>query len=146
MNWFPDCSTPGPVYDNQIISIAMFSITNVPQYFIITIPVITNIISAPIIGTLTHPLKQKCCHFDEILITDCTESCHFDNFRCSQWLKFRQNDDISVSVSRRDEMTAISPTIYSDAFSWTKSFVIWLKLHWSLSLRVWLTTTEHWFR
>ena len=46
-----------------------------------------------------HPLKRKCCHFDDILITDCTESCHFDNFRCSQWLKFRQNDDISVSVS-----------------------------------------------
>ena len=45
------------------------------------------------------PLKRKCCHFDEILITDCTESCHFDNFRCSQWWKFRQNDDISVSVS-----------------------------------------------
>ena len=46
----------------------------------------------------TPSLKRKCCHFDEILITDCTESCHFDNFRCSQWLKFRQNDDISVSV------------------------------------------------
>ena len=45
------------------------------------------------------PLKRKCCHFDEILITDCTESFHFDNFRCSQWWKFRQNDDISVSVS-----------------------------------------------
>ena len=45
-----------------------------------------------------HTLKRKCCHFDEILITDCTESCHFDNFRCSQWWKFRQNDDISVSV------------------------------------------------
>ena len=43
-------------------------------------------------------LKRKCCHFDEILITDCTESCHFDNFRCSKWWKFRQNDDISVSV------------------------------------------------
>ena len=48
-----------------------------------------------------HTLKRKCCHFDEILITDCTESCHFDNFRCSQWLKFRQNDDISVSVLSR---------------------------------------------
>ena len=45
-------------------------------------------------------LKRKCCHFDEILITDCTESCHFDNFRCSQWWKFRQNDHIFVSVSR----------------------------------------------
>ena len=47
----------------------------------------------------SQPLKRKCCHFDEILITDCTESCHFDNFRCSQWWKFRQNDDISVSVT-----------------------------------------------
>ena len=27
-------------------------------------------------------LKRK-CHFDEIFITDCTESCHFENFRCS---------------------------------------------------------------
>ena len=56
-----------------------------------------------IINTRLYPetscsLKRKCCHFDEILITDCTESCHFDNFRCSQWWKFRQNDDISVSV------------------------------------------------
>ena len=51
-------------------------------------------------GTISTPLalKRKCCHFDEILITDCTESCHFDNFRCSQWWKFRQNDDICVSV------------------------------------------------
>ena len=47
------------------------------------------------IGT---PLKQKCCHFDEIFITDCTGSCHFDNFQCSQWWKFCQNEDISVSV------------------------------------------------
>ena len=47
------------------------------------------------------PLKQKCRHFDEILITGCTESCHFDNFQCSQWLKFRQNDDIFVSVTAK---------------------------------------------
>ena len=43
-------------------------------------------------------LKRKCRHFDEILITGCTGSCHFDNFQCSQWLKFRQNEDIFVSV------------------------------------------------
>ena len=36
--------------------------------------------------------------FDEIFITGCTESCHFDNFQCSQWWRFRQNDDIFVSV------------------------------------------------
>ena len=43
-------------------------------------------------------LKGKCLHFDEIFITGCTESCQNDNFQCSQWWKFRQNDDISLSV------------------------------------------------
>ena len=37
-------------------------------------------------------LKRKCLHFDEIFITGCTGSCQNDNFQCSQWLKFRQND------------------------------------------------------
>ena len=40
-------------------------------------------------------LKRKCHHFDEILITGCTGSCHFDN---CQWWKFHQNADISISV------------------------------------------------
>ena len=43
-------------------------------------------------------LIRKCRHCDEIIITDCTGSCHFDNFRCSRWWKFHQNDYISVSV------------------------------------------------
>ena len=43
-------------------------------------------------------LKRKCCRFDEIFITGCTGSCQNDNFQCSQWWKFRQNDDIFVSV------------------------------------------------
>ena len=46
-------------------------------------------------------LKQKCRHFDEIFITGCTGSCHFDNFQCSQWWWFHQNEDISVSVLRQ---------------------------------------------
>ena len=45
-----------------------------------------------------HTLKQKCCHFDEIFITDCTGSCQNDSFQCSQWWKFLQDDDIFVSV------------------------------------------------
>ena len=57
-------------------------------------------------------LKRKCLHFDEIFITGCTGSCQNDNFQCSQWLKFRQNDDIFVSVNARTEnhntMTALS--------------------------------------
>ena len=48
----------------------------------------------------TQSLKRKCRHFDEILITGCTGSCHFDNFQCSQWWKFHQNEDVSVSVIR----------------------------------------------
>ena len=43
-------------------------------------------------------LERKCCHFDEIFISGYTESCYFDNFRCSQWWRFRQNEDFSVSV------------------------------------------------
>ena len=45
-----------------------------------------------------------------------------------------------------DEMVAIWQTISSDAFLWMKSFVFWLKFHWSLLLSVQLTTTQHWFR
>ena len=45
-----------------------------------------------------NSLKRKCLHFDEIFITGCTESCQNDNFQCSQWWKFHQNDDIFVSV------------------------------------------------
>ena len=46
-------------------------------------------------------LKPKCCHFDELFVTGCAGSCHFDNFQCSQWRKFRQNNDISVSANNR---------------------------------------------
>ena len=38
-----------------------------------------------------------------------------------------------------DIMAAISQTIFSDAFLWMKSFVIWLKFHWSLFVRVQFT-------
>ena len=51
-----------------------------------------------IVKSYFHSLKQKCLHFDEIFITGCTGSCQNDNFQCSQWLKFRQNDNIFVSV------------------------------------------------
>ena len=47
---------------------------------------------------IVFTLKQKCCHFDKIFITDCTGSCQNDNFQCSRWWKFQQNDNISVSV------------------------------------------------
>ena len=44
-----------------------------------------------------------------------------------------------------DKMAAISQMMFSDAFSWMKSFVFWFKFHWNLFLRVQLTITQHWF-
>ena len=44
------------------------------------------------------------------------------------------------------KMTAISQTIFSDAFSWMKSFVFWLKFHWGLFLSFLLAITQHCFR
>ena len=45
-----------------------------------------------------------------------------------------------------DKMAAISQMIFSDAFSWMKSFVFWLKFHRSVFLRVQLTLSQHWFK
>ena len=45
-----------------------------------------------------------------------------------------------------DKMATILQTIFSDAFSWMKNVVFWLKFHWSLFLRVQLTITQHWVR
>ena len=38
------------------------------------------------------------------------------------------------NASPQDKMAAISQMIFSDAFSWWRSFVFWLKFHWSLFL------------
>ena len=40
-------------------------------------------------------------------------------------------------------MAAISQTIFSEAFSWMKSFVFWFKFNWSLFLRVQLAINQH---
>ena len=45
-----------------------------------------------------------------------------------------------------DKMAAILQTIFSDAFSWMISSVLWLKFHWNLFLRVRLTITQYCFR
>ena len=40
-------------------------------------------------------------------------------------------------------MSAISQTTFSNAFSWMKSFVFWLKFYWSLFLRVQLIGSDN---
>ena len=65
-------------------------------------------------------LKRKCRHFDENFITGCTGSCHFDNFQCSQWWKFHQNDDMCVSVNM-NPVQATTPyfgTMYIKLAAW----------------------------
>ena len=52
-------------------------------------------------------LKWKCHHFDENFVNVCTWSCQNDNFHCSQWWKFHQ-DDFSVSVLMRFFLVAES--------------------------------------
>ena len=86
---------------------------------------------------LALTLKHKCRHFDEIFITGCTESCQNDNFRCSQWLKFHQNDNISFSVNLCGEFTGyrwIPHTKASDAELWC---FLWSTLNKPLSKQSW---------
>ena len=45
------------------------------------------------------PLKPKCHHIDDLLLTGCIWGCQNDNLRCSQWWKGCQYDDLLVSVS-----------------------------------------------
>ena len=45
-----------------------------------------------------------------------------------------------------DKMAAISQTTFSNTCLWTKSCVFLFKFHWSLSIRVKLTISQHWFR
>ena len=53
---------------------------------------------------------------------------------------------IHINSSPLDKMAAISQTVFSDAFSWMKSFIFWSNFYWSLFLRVQLTIFLHWFR
>ena len=46
----------------------------------------------------------------------------------------------------RDKMATIFQTIFSNAFSWTKTCEFRLRFHWSLFLRLQLTIFHHWFR
>ena len=71
-------------------------------------------------------LKRKSLHFDEMFITGCTGSCQNDNFQCSQWWKFRQNDDIFVSVEGDIIMAIVAiVVVLSTDNAWS------LTLHWT---------------
>ena len=60
----------------------------------------------------------------------------------SMWVKYHPHPH----PTPRDKIAAYSQMIFSNAFSWMKSFVCCLIFHWRLFLRVQLTITQHWFR
>ena len=101
-------------------------------------------------------LKRKYHHFDEIYVTGCTESCHFDNFQCSQWWKFHQMNAMShqmpCDISRLQWCNTLRsrqngryfPDDILNAFSLMKMCKFWLKFHWSLFPMVQLAVFRHW--
>ena len=62
------------------------------------------------------------------------------------WLEFDMFNSPPTHTPEQNKMATISQTIYSDAFSWMKSFVVWSKFHWGVFLKVQLAIYQHWFR
>ena len=57
--------------------------------------------------------KRKRSHFDEIIVTGYPGSCHFVNFRWSQWRKFRLSDNIPMTKQQNSKpWTLIMSVIY----------------------------------
>ena len=59
---------------------------------------------------------------------------------------YKRINETDLSNLSLENMAAISQTIFSDAFSWMKSFAFWFKFYWSLFLTAQLTINQHWFR
>ena len=64
-------------------------------------------------------------------------------FFLSSGIRFSSSYSCDLTHLPLNKMATISQTIFSDAFSWMKIFVFWLKFHWSLFLRVQLTIAQH---
>ena len=60
------------------------------------------------VSELMMPSLKWKCHFDEIFITGCNESCQNDNFRRSQSWKFRQNEVGTCSESQKMTLGQLS--------------------------------------
>ena len=76
-----------------------------------------------------------------VIFTCCLKRCQQHTTPCVGDLSLTP-----VNSPPLNKIAATSQTIFSNTFSWMKSFVFWLKFHRSLSLRVQWTITQHWFR
>ena len=90
-----------------------------------TLSSLVIITTTPCPGNDDRYWNGKCHHFDEIFVTDCSESCQNDNFQCSQWWKFRQNGNISVSV----ELVLWQLLAFRDAVSWSVTHATFTSQH-----------------
>ena len=61
-------------------------------------------------------------------------------------MTFRGDNQPGLTHPTPDKTATILQTIFSDAFSWMKCFVFWLKFHCSLFPIVQLIIPQHWFR
>ena len=98
--WWRNCKDIWCVYSEHKLSWIRLTFYSVILWFV----------STDFIYPEPSGLLQWKCHFGEIFITGCTGSCQNDNFQFSQWWKFRQNDNISVSAL---EQTGIPITMTS---------------------------------
>ena len=57
-------------------------------------------------------------------------------WKLHSYLTMVKNEATDITTHPLIKMATDSQTIFSDAFSWMKIFVFWLKSHWSLLLRV----------
>ena len=106
-------------------------------------------------GTQTKDLKDQSLIISTVIILgmgSANERLHYEvmaepipRMISALYTKFCVFDRILTHLPL-DKMAAILQKTFSDAFSWRKSFLFWLKFHWTLFLWVHLTITQHWFR
>ena len=114
--------------------------------------------NSPVTGEFPHkgPVTRKRVPFDDVIITMpqlrwLIES--VEHLFTVLWLISNMNFELQMQLilpppppptHTLNKMTAISQTLFSNAFSWMTSFVFWFKLSWSLFLRVRLAMRQHW--
>ena len=80
---------------------------------------------------IPHPLNRRSIYFSRLIAAMRPMATQLDTV---------------LNILRPRQKDAILQTTYSNAISWMKMFEFWLKVHWSLFLKVQLTIFQHWFR
>ena len=85
----------------------------------------------------TYRTSQSNCHNSNFVVVNVGQFYLYPVIRLPQCL---------LTHWVRDKIAVIFQTIFSSVISWTKMYKFRLRFHWSLFLRVQLTTLQHWFR